>query len=187
MKLYVKASRNIYSFEPGDQVTVYEGAHGYANYDATFVETYQNRYGVDMAVVRTKGGDKNIALSSIIPSQHAYFYSLSLDDVLTKDFVAGMIYKDDAMWCDRINASRVDRDASIENIVGYDAYIAHYPSGYRVAITEYISKNYSTTSESDDRDRLSIDDPMITEALDILKSAPKVVVNFAGYQRIFTA
>jgi len=186
MKRYIRSSTApTYDFDLGDTVTVYNGTHGYANYDGEIVYLYINRYDVAMARVRSRSGDHDVALSSIIPSQRAYFYSLTINDVLTKDFISKMKFKDDSMWCDRVNSSRVDHDVSIENTVGYEAYIASYTSGYRVCITDYISKHYTVTREIEDESGLSVNDPMITEALDILKSAPEVVVNFAGYQRIF--
>ena len=189
MKRYVKASHNIYSFEPGEQVTVYNGTYGYSNYEATFLETEINRHGVEMAVVESRArGQHQVPLSSIIPSQYQYFKSLTFDDVVSKSFVKKMIYDDDSMWCDRIRVSRVDRDASIENLVGCEAHIMgpgnFQNRGYRVCIIEYISKHYDTTKDYTDKYNLSVNDPLIDEALDILKSADKVVVNFAGYQRI---
>ena len=187
MKRYIRSSTAKYSFEPGANVTVYEGKFGYANWEGTFVDSFINRYGVEMAKVRREyGEEENIPMSSIIPSQKKYLYSLDFDDVVTKEFVSSMVFKDDSIWCHRISVPRVDKNPSMENVVGYDALIVHYDSGYRVNITTYISKNYSTTKESEDESRLSIDDPMIDEALEILRSADKVIVDFAGYQRVFT-
>lgn len=186
MKRYIKsAKQTYYDFQIGDTVTVYEGKHGYANYDGKIVDIYTNSHDVVMAVVRCRRGDINVPLSSIIPSQRDYFYSLSISDILSTAFLAKMQFENDSMWCNRVHASRVDRDPSIENTVGYDAYISPSRSGYDVSITEYVSKNYSTTSYNQDAGNLPLTDPIIDEALDIMQSSNKVVVNFAGYQRVF--
>lgn len=186
MKRYIKSAKQAYyDFQIGDIVTVYNGMQGYANYDGEIVDIYTNSHDVVMAVVRSRSGDKDVSLSSIIPSQRDYFYSLSISDILSTAFLAKMQFKNDSMWCDRVNASRVDRDPSIENTVGYDAYISPGRSGYDVSITEYVSKNYSTTSYSQDAGNLPLTDPIFDEAFDIMRSSNKVVVNFAGYQRVF--
>ena len=134
-------------FHYGDEVTVYEGKVGYANYDGVLVDTYVNNYGVKIGVVETKGGYDDVPYSSIIPSQKKYFYSLSIDDVLQKSFIKKLVNKDDSVWCRKIPYKRVDRDAGMENIVGCEADIMYesssnpgYYSGYRVVIIQYISK-----------------------------------------------
>ena len=76
----------------------------------------------------------------------------------------------------------------MENVTGIEADIMSAKEGeqvYRVVITTYITKNYQETREHDDEHNISLDDALIQEALDILKDAPEVVVNYAGYQRKF--
>ena len=182
MKRYIKSNQVL---QVGDEVTVYEGKVGYANYDGVLVDIYTNKYGSEMGVVETRGGYDDVHLTSIIPSQKKYFYSLTRDDILQKSFVKKLVNRDDSMWCRKIPCKRVDRDNSIENIVGYEADIIRESNGFRVVITNYISKHYEETRDIRDEHQLSADDPMIDEALDILKTAPEVIVNFAGYQRKF--
>jgi len=185
MKRYIACSRdeNKYDLSPGDSVTVYAST-GYANYEGILEDIYTNKYNVQIARVSTKHGYENVPLSSVIPSQRDYFYSLSLDDILTEEFLSEMGFKDDAMWCDRVRVPRVDADPSIENTVGYDVYVAPNGSRYRVIITEYVSKHRSTTSYRDES-KLALGNPKLDDAIDMMKSASEVVVNFAGYQRIF--
>lgn len=172
-------------FHWGDEVTVYESKVGYANYDGVLVDTYVNEHGVKIGVVETEGGYHDVPYSYIVPSQKKYFYSLNIDDVLQKSFINKLVNKDDSIFCKKIPYKRVDRDASMENVVGCEADIISYNDGFRVVITQYISKHYDVTRDIQDERGLSVNDPMIDEALSILKTAPEVIVNFAGYQRTF--
>ena len=190
MKRYLKCSTNKYNFRSGDRVTVYEGKVGYANYDTTFIDSYLNSHGVEVALVEGSfGKTKEVPYSCIIPSEKEYFYSLTIEDVLTPEFVAELNHKDDSMWCKKISYKRVDRDQSIENTVGSDADIICTNPGenpkYRVVIIDYISKHYNVDRDITDESGLTADDELIYDALDILKHADEVIVNFAGYQRTF--
>lgn len=191
MKRWIHAATETsYNFEPGDQVTVYEGKVGYANYDAEFVRYETNVHGVQMAVIKRASGIDKVPASVIMPSERDYFYSLTRNDVLTKEFVAKLIHKDDSMFCDKIRYKRVDRDPGMENVTGIDADIMNDKTGeqsYRVIITRYITKNYDETRDWDDEWGTKLNDPLIDDALDVLKKAPIVYVNFAGYQRKFEA
>ena len=130
----------------GDDVTVYEGKVGYANYDGVLVDTKVNKYGVEIGVVDTGNRIKEVPMSSVVPSEKKYFYSLKLSDVLTKEFISQMTHKDDSIWCSKIRYSRVDRDTNMENVVGSQADIQAVKPGeqdYRVIIMTYISKHGS--------------------------------------------
>lgn len=172
-------------FHWGDEVTVYEGKVGYANYDGVLVDTYVNEHGVKIGVVETKGGYEDVPYSCIVSSQKDYFYSLSIDDVLQKSFITKLVNNGDSIWCRKIPYKRVDRDASMENVVGCEADIIGGKDGFRVVIIQHISKHYDVTRDIQDERGLSVNDPMIDEALEILKTAPEFIVNFAGYQRTF--
>lgn len=189
MKRWIHAATETsYNFEPGDQVTVYEGKVGYANYDAEFVRYETNVHGVKMAVIKRASGIDKVPASVIIPSEKDYFYSLTRDDVLRRDFVAQLIHKGDSMFCHKIRYKRVDKDPGMENVTGLDADIMNDKTGqqsYRVIITTYITKNYDETREWEDEWGVTIDDDLIQDALDVLSKAPEFYVNFAGYQRTF--
>lgn len=190
MKRYIRCSTNKYNFQPGDKVTVYESKVGYANYDAEFISSYINKYGVEIAVIEPyRSGYKEVPYSYIIPSEKEYFYSLTLKDVLNPGFIRKLNHKDDSIWCRKIPYKRVDRDTSIENVVGSEADIICTKSGseprFRVVIIDYISKHGSTDRDITDEYGLAADDGLVQDALSILKNAPEVIVNFAGYQRTF--
>ena len=188
MKRWIHASLDLQPLQEGDAVTVYNGTHGYSNYDGVLIDEEINKYGVKIAVVDTGKRIEKVPMSSIIPSQKKYFRSLTIDDVTTKEFIAQMIYKDDSIWCDKIRYDRVDRDTNMENVVGVDAMIKTVREGeqnYRVVISDYISKHGSITTDTQDEWDVKLDSRLIYEALDILKRAKEVVVNFAGYQRVF--
>ena len=188
MKRWIHASSDTNSVSIGDEVTVYSGTHGYANYDGTLIDTEVNKYGVEVGVVDTGKRIEKVPMSSIIPSEKRYFYSLKLDDVLTSEFVAKMIHRDDSMWCDRIKYPRVDRDLGMENVVGTEAHIQATKPGeqdYRVVVVSYIDKHGSTDRDIIDEWHIGLNDPLVDEALDVMSKANEVVVNFAGYQRIF--
>ena len=189
MKRWIHAAtESTYNFEPGDQVTVYEGKVGYANYDAEFVRYETNPHGVQMAVIKRASGVDEVPASVIVPSEKEYFYSLTRDDVLKQDFVAKLIHKDDSMFCHKMRYKRVDRDPGMENVTGLDADIMNDKTGqqsYRVIITTYITKNYDETREFEDEWGVKIGDDLIGDALEVLSQAPEFYVNFAGYQRTF--
>lgn len=188
MKRWIHASTDAStSIKPGDRVTVYNGKHGHANYDATFEEYFTNSNGVKMAELSGVSSENSVVpASSIIPSEREWLYSISIDEVLTKDFVASMTHKDDSMWCDKVRTPRVDKDNEIENVTGIEAYMSGVQNDntLRVVITSYISKHYSEDEEWEDK-MVKVTNPLVDEALDILKRAPEVIVNYAGYQRIF--
>lgn len=185
MKRWIHASSDV---EIGDKVTVYESKVGYANYDGTLVDVETNKHGVEIGVIDTGKRTTKVPMSYIIPSEKEYFHSLTLDDVLTKKFVSELVHKDDSMWCDKIKYSRVDPDLGMENVVGSEANIqAIKPNeqDYRVIVISYISKHGSVDRDITDEWHVGISDPLIDDALGILSNANEVVVNFAGYQRVF--
>ena len=190
MKRWIHAATDVeYNIQPGDRITVYNGTHGYANYDADFIEYFTNKNGVKMArILHDNGKEDTTPASYIIPSEYEWFKTATLDDILTKDFVASMYHQDDSIWCNKIRYNRVDRDEGMENVTGVDADIMNIKKGqprFRVVIIHYINKHYQETRDIEDESGLSVDDPMIDEALDILKRAPEVIINYAGYQRTF--
>ena len=190
MKRWIHAATDIgYDIQPGDTVTVYESKVGYSNYDATLEEYFTSSRGVKMAKLRRSSGrTEDVPASIIIPSEKEWFYSISLSDVLTKEFVSKLTHKDDSMWCSKIPHKRVDLDRGMENVTGVEADIMNTKQGqpeFRVMIVTYTSKHYEETRDIEDEWDLTVNDPMIEDALAILKTAPEVVVNFAGYQRTF--
>lgn len=191
MKRWIHADTELTSsFKPGGKVTVYESTVGHANYDAEFVRYETNQYGLPLAVVKTRTKQQKVPVKMVIPSEKEYFYSLTREDVLTQDFVAKLIHKEDSMFCHKIHQKRVDKDPEMENVTGVDAYIANDAPGkqsYRVAISTYITKKYTETREDTDERGVGIDDQLIDDALGILSQAPEFYVNFAGYQRAFKA
>lgn len=195
MKRYIRCSTlNKYGIQPGDPITVYNSKEGYTNYEADFIESYINRDGHEIAIIekpRERGQDE-VYYNQIIPSQRDYFYSLTLSDVLTPEFVASMVHNKDSIWCKNVRYSRVDRDMSIENVVRNDAYIGcSNHSGtcmvdtprFKVSIVSYISKHGSIDRDVICEYDLLAGDELVYEALDVLRHADEVVVNFAGYQR----
>ena len=188
-RLIIQSSSSIDNINIGDEVTVYNGMVGYSNYEGTLVDKGVNQNGVLVGYVDNGHKVKEIPLSSIIRSEKRYFNSLTISDVLTKDFVAKMTHKGDSIWCKRTKYSRTDRDTNMENTVGMDAHIQSLNTpkqGYRVVLTTYISKHGSVDRDVVDELHVSLNDELIDEALDILANANEVIVNFAGYQRVFS-
>ena len=192
MKKWIHAATDAeHSFEPGDRVTYYNSTVGYANYDAEFVRYETNKYGVQVAVIKSLASEKEkqVPTDYIIPSEKEYFYSLSREDVLSKDFIAKLIHKDDSMFCSKIRYKRVDKDPGMENVTGAEADIISDKEGkqsWRVVLLKYVTKHYSEDRELEaDEWGCKLSDPLIDEALSILEKAPEFYVNFAGYQRKF--
>lgn len=188
-RLIIQSSSSIDNINIGDEVTVYNGMVGYSNYEGTLVDKGVNRNGIPVGYVDDGHKIEELSLSSIIRSEKRYFNSLTISDVLTKDFVAKMTHKGDSMWCKRTKYSRTDRDTNMENTVGMDAHIQSLHSskqGYRVVLSTYISKHGSVDRDVLDELHVSLNDELIDQALDILANANEVIVNFAGYQRVFS-
>ena len=175
-----------YDFQNGDPVTVYNGKVGYANWDGIYTGQHTNRYNVAIAeIAHDNGKIEDVPLSSIIPSQKKYFYSLTFDDVTSISFIKKMVYNGDSIWCDKVRYARVDSDPSIENIVGAEGHIICLgDNDYKVVVDRYISKHYQVTKDSEWDVHVSMNSDLFREALGIIQSADEVVVNFAGYQRI---
>lgn len=187
MKRWIHAA-TVTNIKPGDKVTVYESKVGYANYDGTFLGQETNRYGVAVGLVKTNHGIEKVPMTSITPSEKEFFYSLTRDQVLTYDFIRELTHEGDSIWCKKTPYKRVDKDTNMENVVGKDADIMNCKAGspeFRVIICTYTSKHGSATRDVVDEWNVSTDDELVAEGLDILSHTDEVIVNYAGYQRIF--
>ena len=181
MKRYIRSSTNPYSI--GDTVTT-NLTYGYAPYDSKVIDVTVNRNGKD-CVVLDDGKEIPVGGYGMCKSKKAELNSLTIEDITTPEFISSLSADtNDSIWC-KENWGRVDRDRSIENTVGIKSVIMPIRRGYKVVIDHAISKHGNITTDTELEYPTDINDPIISEAIDILKSANEIVLNYGFYQRVF--